>query len=158
MRNALFVVVALAGAPAAAQQSAAPDTAALRVTIQTLTDQWANASMAGDAATIANLFTENGTAAFFGMPTTSGRSNIQALIAGLFTAAKVTSAKGTVGMVAAPGPGMATALGTYMEVLDSSGVTITNWWRWAAAYRQGPDGAWLLTYDMGFPDSTKRGK
>jgi len=157
MRNALFVLaLAAAGAPAAAQQSAAPDTAALRVTIQALTDRWASASLAGDAAGIANLFTENGTAAFFGMPTTSGRSNIQALIANLFAAAKVTTAKGTVGMVAAPGPGIATALGTYMEVLDSSGVTITNWWRWAAAYRQGPDGGWLMTYDMAFPDSTTR--
>jgi uncharacterized protein (TIGR02246 family) len=161
MRNALFVAVAIAAAcaPAAEQQAAAPaapDTAAVRVSIQALGDSWAALAMAGDAAGIAALFTEDGTAAFFGFPTTTGRANIQAFMAGLFAAGKVTSAKATVVGVTAPAPGIATAGGTYMEVVDSSGVTITNWWRWAAAYRQAPDGTWLTAYDMAFQDSTAR--
>jgi uncharacterized protein (TIGR02246 family) len=161
MRNALFVAVALAAAcaPAAEQPAAAPaapDTAAVRVALQAAADQWASFAMAGDAAGIASLFTEDGTAAIFGMPTTTGRANIQAMMAGLFAAGKVTSAKATIEAVAAPVPGIATARGNYLEVVDSSGVTISNWWRWAAAYRQGPDGQWLTTFDMAFTDSTTR--
>jgi uncharacterized protein (TIGR02246 family) len=161
MRNSFFVAIALAAAcaPAADQAAsapAAPDTAAVRVAIQAVGDKWASLAMAGDAAGIAALFTEDGTFAAFGLPTATGRANIQAVLAGLFAAAKSTSAQAVVLGVTAPAPGIATARGTYVETVDSSGVIITNHWRWAAAYRQTPEGAWLTTYDMAFPDSTVR--
>jgi uncharacterized protein (TIGR02246 family) len=163
MRTSFFVAIALAAAcaPAADQAAsapAAPDTAAVRVGLQAASDKWDVLAVAGDAAGIATLFTEDGTVAFFGAPTTTGRANIQAMMTGLYSVAKVTAAKGTILGVTAPAPGLATARGTYTEVVDSSGVTISNWWRWAASYRQAPDGQWLMTYLMSFPDSVSRAK
>ena len=112
--------------------------------------------MAGNAAGIAGLFTEEGTATFFGFPTTTGRAAIEALMAGLFSAVKVTASSVSVEMVAAPAPGLGTALGMYAETVDSSGVTIQTWYHWAGSYRQDADGQWRFAYLMSFPDSTKR--
>lgn len=163
MRSQLLVAIALAAAcaPAADQAASAPaasDTVAVRAGLQAASDKWDALAVAGDAAAIAALFADDGAVAFFGAPTTTGRANIQAMMTGLYSAAKVTSAKGTILGITAPAPGMATARGTYMEVTDSSGVTTTGWYRWAGAYRQAPDGQWLITYLMSFPDSTRRNK
>lgn len=165
MRNRLFAVLLIAGACAPApeapaglpaEMTATPDTAAVRAAVEATGTRWAEFAVAGNAAGIAGLFTEDGTAAFFGFPTTTGRAAIEAMMGALFAAVKVTAAQTTVQAVAVPAPGVATALGTYTETVDSSGVTISTWYRWAAAYRQGADGQWLTTYDIAFPDSTKR--
>lgn len=159
MRIRLTLAAALVlTAPAAAQQAAAPDTAALRAALQAFTDRYAGLAKAGDVAGLAATFTEDGTAAYYGFPTTSGRAGLQALYSGLLAVQKVTAADGAVISANQVMPGLATALGTYHEMLDSAGTVLHAWWRWAAAYRQAPDGQWLISYIMAFPDSTKRGK
>jgi len=161
MRNRLWALLALAAAcsPAADQQAAAPaapDTAAVRAELQSLVDRYVQYLMAGDAAGVAGLYTDDATYAVYGVPTTTGRANVEAVFAGYFGAFKVTSAQGTVEAAASPGPGIATARGIYTDVEDSSGVRISSWSRWASAYRQAADGQWLISYHIGFPDSTSR--
>lgn len=162
MRNALFLAVGLAAAcaPAAEQPAAsapaAPDTAAVRLAIQAVSDRYAELDVAGDAAGIAGLYAENGTAAFFGFPTTTGRAGIEAIYRTLFGIQKLTAATSTVLTASSPAPGLATAGGTFAETVDSSGTIIRNWWRWAAAYRQGADSRWEISFIMAFPDSTSR--
>jgi len=161
MRNALFVAVAIAAAcaPAAEQQAAAPaapDSAAARAAIEAISQQYSARLVANDAAGISALFTEDATAAYFGYPTTTGRANIQALYAASFGVAKPTAAQLTVGTAGAITPGLLTAGGTSQQTVDSSGVSVTTYWRWAAAYHQGTDGQWRFAYVMAFPDSTSR--
>jgi uncharacterized protein (TIGR02246 family) len=161
MRNALFVAVAIAAAcaPAAEKQAAAPaapDSAAARAAVEALSQQYSDRIVAGDAAAVAALFSEDATTSFFGFPTTNGRANIQALYAASIGAAKRTAAKITLGRVNAVAPGLLTAVGTSDESVDSSGVSITSYWRWVAAFRQGADGQWRFAYIMAFPDSTSR--
>ena len=161
MRTRIWALLALAAAcsPAAEEQAAAPaapDTAAVRAELQGHVDRWVQYAMAGDAAGIASLYTEDATYAGYGFPTTTGRANLQTGNAGYYGGVKVISVQATVEAAAAPAPGIATARGTYADVLDSNGVTISSWWRWAAAYRQGADGLWLMSYHMAFPDSTRR--
>lgn len=165
MRNRLLAVLLLAAACAPApetpaeapgESTMAPDTAAVRAAVDGIGARWSEYAVAGDAAAIAATFTEDGTVAFFGFPTTTGRAGIEALMAGAYSVVDVTAAESRTGAVAAPAPGIATALGTYTETVDSSGVVITTWVRWAAAYRQDADGQWQHTYLISFPDSTKR--
>ena len=161
MRTRIWALLALAAAcsPAAEEQAAAPaapDTAALRAELQGQADRWVQYALAGDAAGVAGLYTDDATYAAYGIPTTTGRANVEALFAGYFGAFKITSAQLTVQAAASPGPGIATARGIYTDVADSSGVTVSSWWRWAGAYRQGADGQWLLSYNIAFADSTKR--
>ena len=161
MRNALFVAVAVvaACAPAAQQQAAAPaapDSVAARAAIEAIGQQYSDRLIANDAAGVSALFTEDATAAYFGYPTTTGRANIQALYVASFGVAKPTAAHVTVGTAGALAPGLLTAGGTTQQTVDSSGVSITSYWRWAAAYHQGADGQWRFAYIMAFPDSMSR--
>jgi len=160
MRNAFFVAVGLAAACAPAEREvatpAAPDTAAVRQAIQAHGDRWAEFDIAANAAGLAGLHAEDATAAFFGLPTATGSAAIEALFNAYFSTTRVTAAASAVTTVAAPAPGVATALGTYTVTTDSSGVVRTGWYRWAAAYRQGADGQWRVGYIQSFPDSVVR--
>lgn len=161
MRNTLFAAVAIAAAcaPAAQQQAAAPaapDSVAARAAIEALGKQYTDRIVAGDAAAVAALFTEDAVTSYYGFPTTTGRANIQALYATTLGVAKRTGAQITVGRANGITPGVVTAVGINKETVDSSGVSITNYWRWVAAYRQEADGQWRFAYIMAFPDSMSR--
>jgi ketosteroid isomerase-like protein len=160
MRHLFFAAALLAAcARPETPQAAGPaalDTAAVRTALQALSDSYAAALVAGDVAAVTGHFTEDATAAYFGFPTTTGRANIQGIYATLLGIQKVTAAASTVGAAGSAAPGLATAGGTFHETVDSSGVTIDNWWRWASAYRQEADGQWRIAYIMAFPDSTSR--
>ena len=161
MRNALFVAVAIAAAcaPAAEQQAAAPaalDSTAARAAVEAVSQQYSDRVVASDAGGVSALFTVDATAAYFGYPTTTGRANIQALYAASFGIAKPTAVQITVGTAGEISPGLVTAGGTSQQTVDSSGVSITTYWRWAAAYHPRADGQWRFAYIMAFPDSMSR--
>ncbi|HSR14716.1 MAG TPA: nuclear transport factor 2 family protein [Gemmatimonadales bacterium] len=154
----MTIGVAAACAPAAERQAEAPalpDTAVVRQAIQAHGNQWAAFDMAGDAAGLVSLHTDDASVAFYGIPTTTGTTALQAMYQGYLAANKVTSAQSVVQAIAAPAPGIATARGLYIATTDSSGVVRTGWYRWAGAYRQGADGQWRVSYLMSMPDSIK---
>lgn len=160
MRIPLLMAIgaAAACAPAAEQQAEAPalpDTAVVRQAIQAHGDQWAAYDIAGDAAGLVSLHTDDATVAFYGIPTTTGTTALLTMYQGYLSVNKVLSAQSVVQAVAAPAPGMATALGRYIATADSSGVVRTMWYRWAGAYRLGNDGKWRVSYLMSMPDSIK---
>jgi ketosteroid isomerase-like protein len=154
----MTMTIAAACAPAAERQAEAPalpDTAVVRQAIQTHGDQWAAYDMAGDAAGLVSLHTDDASVAFYGLPTTTGAAALQALYQGYLAVNKVSSAESIVQAVSASAPGIATARGLYIATTDSSGVVRTGWYRWAGAYRQDADGRWRVSYLMSMPDSIK---
>ena len=160
MRNMFWCAVALAAAcsPAEQQQAAAPaapDTAATRVAIQSLFDDYARLAKAGDVAGLVNLYAANATMNEFGLPTLTGHAAIEAAYTGVFGLLKVGSLTIPVASAMAPAPGLASALGTYAETVDSSGVLTNSWGRWVASFRQDSTGQWKIAFLMAFPDSVK---
>lgn len=137
-------------APAAA---ALPDSASVHTAIQALSDAYEAAELAGDAAAVAALYTENGTAAFEGVPTSAGRAAVQESMTGYFSLFKVSRADIPVQVVAVHSPTVATASGLASFDVDSSGVTRTDTWRWAAEYTLGSDSQWRISYIIGFREA-----
>jgi ketosteroid isomerase-like protein len=111
------------------------------------------AYIAGDAAGVAGFFTEDARAEYAGFPSAAGRAAIQALYEGYFKANKLTVSESTIGAVNVLTTDLVTAGGTYHSF--GNGTPKHAWWRWAAAYRKGPDGEYKISYIMAFPDSTK---
>ena len=50
---------------------------------------------------------------------------------------------------------VASEIGTYHEMSDSSGTKGHAWGRYLVAFRKDTDGMWRLVYLIGFPDSTR---
>jgi len=111
------------------------------------------AYLAGDAAGVAALYTEDARAEFSGFASAVGRGQIQSTYATYFKANKLKVSKSEVLQVNSVTAEIASALGTYHSF--GSGKPAHAWWRWAAAYRKGADGQYLISYIMAFPDSTK---
>ena len=160
MQNSFWLAVVLAAAcsPAEHEQVAAPavpDSAATRSAIQALLDDYAVKAQAGDVAGLTNKYIEDAVLYEPAVPTISGRTGIEAAYTAIFSTTKVQSETITVSTANAPAPGLATALGTYAEVLDSSGSVRNLWGRWAASFVQGTDGNWRIAFLMAFPDSIK---
>ncbi|HEX9165670.1 MAG TPA: SgcJ/EcaC family oxidoreductase [Gemmatimonadales bacterium] len=162
MRYLLFAALALAAgcARAAEQPAAAPAVPDSATTINAATElarRYTEAWLTADGAAVAATFTESGTAAFLGFPTTTGRQGIQSLYASAFQA--LGHPKGgllSVRLARAVAPGTLGVLGTSWDTFDSSGTARTTYWRWAATVRQEADGQWRFAYLMGFPDSVTR--
>jgi ketosteroid isomerase-like protein len=160
MRNFFWFTVALAAAcsPAEQQQTAAPaapDTAATRAALQTMLDGYEAKALAGDVAGLVDLYTDNAVLYEPGVPTVNGRAGVEAAYTAIFSTTKLQSQTITVGTANSARPGLATALGTYEETLDSAGSIQNLWGRWAASFAQGPDGNWRIAFLMAFPDSVK---
>jgi ketosteroid isomerase-like protein len=141
---------------APAQQTAPatkPDTAAVRAGLNDLTAKMKTAYLAGDAAAVAALYTEDARAEFAGFPSAVGRAAIQSTTEAYFKANKLNVAEWTIGGLNSLTADLATAGGTYHAF--GNGKPAHAWWRWAAAYRKGADGQYRVSYVMAFPDSTK---
>jgi uncharacterized protein (TIGR02246 family) len=131
------------------------DTTAVRAEITTLVHNYEAGLTGGDAAAIAGLFTEDGSAAFYGYPTTTGRAGIQEFYAGLFANARYAEVAIEPGPINVMSDRVATAGGTTMVIVEAGGARQQGWWRWAASYHRGEDGQLRLSYLIAFPDSTK---
>jgi len=160
MRNYFWLAVAVAAgcSPAEQQQAAAPatpDTAATWAALQAMMDGYEAKALAADVAGLVDLYTENAVLYEPGMPTISGRGGVEAAYTAIFSTMKVQSQSITVGSANSARPGLAAALGTYEETLDSAGSIRNLWGRWAASFAQGADGNWRISFLMAFPDSVK---
>jgi uncharacterized protein (TIGR02246 family) len=139
--------------PAESQTPATPDTAAVRAALNANSSRMRDAYLAGDAAGVAASFTDDARAEYAGFPSAKGRAAIQALYEGYFKANKLTVSDITILEVNVLNEALVTAGGTYHSL--GNGKPKHAWWRWAGAYRKGPDGQYLISYIMAFPDSTK---
>ncbi len=127
-----------------------PDSATVHAALQAAGDSFEAAELAGDAAAVGQHYTEDATAALDGMPTTTGRANLEALFGGFFSTQKVTRAEIMVTSAGASAPTVATAGGTASFDNEVNGTTRTDNWRWAAEYRLGTDGQWRISYHIAF--------
>lgn len=152
---ALIAAGLTAAVATSAQGQAAPDTAAVRVALTALNAKLTTAYLAGDAVTIASLFTEDGRAEYAGFPSAAGRAAIQSTYEGYFKANKLKVWESTTQAVNAPSANIASAGGTAHNFGSANGKPLHVWWRWAAAYRKGADGQYRISFVMAFPDSTK---
>ena len=156
MRTSRILIASLAFGfthPAMAQTTAKPDTAAVRAAVNAASAKLNAAYLAGDAAAVAGLFTEDARAEYAGFPSAKGRAAIQSTYDTYFKSNKLTVAETTIMEVNALTPDLVTAGGTYHSF--GNGKPKHAWWRWAAAYRKGADGEYRISYIMAFPDSTK---
>jgi len=156
MRTSRILIASLAFGfthPAMAQTTAKPDTAAVRAAVNAASAKLNAAYLAGDAAAVAGLFTEDARAEYAGFPSAKGRAAIQSTYDTYFNSNKLTVAETTIMEVTALTPDLVTAGGTYHSF--GNGKPKHAWWRWAAAYRKGADGEYRISYIMAFPDSTK---
>ena len=136
-------------------QTAPGDTAAARTAITALGAKLSAANIAGDAAGIAALFTEDARAEYAGFPSAVGRAAIQSTYETLFKTTKYKVWELVVKGVNAPTADVASAGGSVHQFGETNGKPSHMWWRWAAAYRKGADGQYKISFVMAFPDSTK---
>jgi ketosteroid isomerase-like protein len=151
--QALIIAGLTVTAPAAAYGQG--DTAAVRVAITAQAQKYTTAALAGDAVTIATLFTEDARAEYAGFPSAVGRAAIQALYEGFFKANKIKVWEDTIRQVNAPSADIVSAGGNVHSFAEENGKPVHAWWRYSAAYKKGADGLYRIAYIMAFPDSTK---
>ena len=156
MKQPLFLtacVLVLGGTVPLSAQSALPDSAAVRSSLNAANTRMSASYLSGDAAGVAGFFTDDARAEYAGFPSAVGRAAIQALYEGYFKANKLTASESVIGAVNVLSADLVTAGGTYHAF--GNGTPKHAWWRWAAAYRKGADGEYKISYIMAFPDSTR---
>lgn len=155
---AALLLAAACTPKAEAPAVAAVDTAAARAGTDSLRQHYIMAQMAGDAAGIAGLYTEDATLDIYGIPRQHGRANIQTALAANYAARKYTLTQITPGSFTARTNTDASELGTYHDMHDAMGKKDHEWGRYLVGLAKGTDGMWRLTYVMAFPDSIKPAK
>ena len=134
----------------------AVDTAAGRAGIDSLRASYSRIQMAGDAAGLAQLYTENATLDMYGVPRTKGRANIEAGLKADLTARKYTLSEITPIETTVRSNDAGSEIGTYHAMHDVNGTMDHEWGRYVVGAVKGADGKWRLDYLMFFPDSTKK--
>jgi uncharacterized protein (TIGR02246 family) len=136
----------------------AVDTVAARAGIDSLRASYSRAEMAGDAAALGQLYTEDATLDMYGAPRTKGRTGIEAGLAADFAARKYPVSEITPIAVNVRANDAGSEIGTYHVMHDVNGAMDHEWGRYVAGFEKGADGKWRLDYLMFFPDSTKAEK
>jgi uncharacterized protein (TIGR02246 family) len=134
------------------------DTAAAMAGIDSLKTRYSQLEMAGDAAALAQLFTEDATLDLYGVPRTKGRAAIQAALAQDFGMRKYTVSEINPINTNVRTNETATQIGTYHAMHDVNGTADHEWGRFVVGMNKGTDGMWRLNFLMAFPDSTKADK
>ncbi len=134
----------------------AVDTAAVKSGIDSLRAAYARAEVAGDAAALGQLWTEDGTLDMYGAPRTKGRANIEAGLKADFASRKWTVSEITPVQTNVQNNEAGSEIGTYHVMHDVNGTVDHEWGRYVVGVQKGADGKWRLDYLMFFPDSTKR--
>ncbi len=136
----------------------AVDTTAARAGIDSTRTEYARLQMAGDAAAVAGLYTEDATLDLYGVPRLRGRAAIQNALQmnygmGKFTLTEINPIETNVRSNTE-----ATEYGTFHNMRDSSGVVLHEWGRFVVGLNKGAaDNRWRLSYLLAFPDSVKTG-
>jgi uncharacterized protein (TIGR02246 family) len=141
--------------PDASTPAAAPDTAALRAEIAPLGDAYRAAVLAGDAAALNALYTDNAVVELTGIPTLVGRGAIMTADSTNFAMGKPTEWNSTVRSTVALGNGNVAQTGSWSDAMPAAGgKTARRDGRWIAGIMKGDDGKWRINYLMGMTDST----
>ncbi len=138
--------------------AAAVDTAAAMAGLDSTRSRYSGYQMAGDAAGLAGLYTDDATLDIYGVPRTKGRANIEAALKADFALRKFTLSQITPGGTTVRTNTDATEIGTYHDMHDVNGAVDHEWGRYVVGLQKGADGTWRLSYVMAFPDSTKADK
>lgn len=151
------LLVAAACTPKASDTPAvvAVDTAAAVSGINALRSSYPPAQIAGDAAAVAALFTEDATLDFYGIPRLKGRANIEAGLKQDYGMRKFTVTEITPIQTMVRSNEDGSEIGTYHDMYDVKGAKTHEWGRYVVGVRKDADGKWRLSYLMSFPDSTK---
>jgi uncharacterized protein (TIGR02246 family) len=153
------LVLACAGSEAtndaAAAAAAAPDTAALRVELKAQVDAYGAAVLAGDAAALTAMYTDDATVEITAVPTLIGRAAIMAADSANFAAGKPTEWSATVRTVVPIGGGAVAQTGSWSDAWPAPGGKVARRaGRWVSSSQKGEDGKWRIGYLMAMIDST----
>ena len=151
-------VVAACAPPEGGTAAMAVDTAAAMAGIDSTRTRYAALQMAGDAAGVAGLYTEDATLDLYGLPRTKGRANIEAALRADYGMRKFTLTEIVPLNTSVRTNEDASQIGTVHNMHDVNGAVDHEWNRFVVGLRKGADGVWRLSYVMAFPDSTKAGK
>lgn len=144
---------------AAAATATAPDTAALRAELAPLIDSYRTAILAGDAAALNALYTDDATVELTAVPTLIGRAAIMTADSAAFAAGKPTEWSATVRSTVPIGNGSVAQTGSWADATPvGGGKVMRRAGRWISASQKGTDGKWRISYLMGMTDSTTTGK
>lgn len=144
--------------PAGGAAMAAVDTAAAKPGIDSLRTRYGRLQMAGDAAGVAALYTDDATLDIYGIPRAKGRAAIEATLKGDFGMRKYTLSEVTPIVTTVRTNTDGSEIGTYHDMHDANGKKDHEWGRYVVGFSKGTDGNWRLTYIMAFPDSIKPGQ
>lgn len=153
----LAVLLACSGEVAkddAAAAPAPPDTAALRVELASLTDAYGAAVLAGDAAALNALYTDDATVEITAVPTLTGRAAIMSADSASFAQGKPSEWSATVRSTVPIGNGNVAQTGSWSDATPMGGKTVRRAGRWISAAQKGTDGKWRISYLMAMIDST----
>lgn len=140
---------------AAAAPAAPPDTAALSAEIAPLIASYRTAILAGDAAALNALYTENAVVELTGIPTMIGRKAIMTADSTNFAMGKPTEWNATVRSTVALGNGGAAQTGSWSDAMPAAkGKNSRRDGRWITGLMKGEDGKWRINYLMAMTDST----
>ena len=135
--------------------AAAPDTAALRAEIAPVGEAYRAAILAGDAAALNALYTDNAVVELTGIPTMVGRAAIMNRDSTNFAMGKPTEWNSTVRSTISLGNGNVAQTGSWSDAMPAAGgKTARRDGRWIAGIMKGEDGKWRINYLMGMTDST----
>ena len=150
-------VVAACAAPAPAPPAAAAtDSAAVRAALEPYGVSYKAAVLAGDAAAVGALYTENAVVELSDTPTLVGRAAIMKNDSTTMAAVKFTDWNAPVNSTADFGGGRAAQTGTFAAMLaDKKGAKMAQAGRWVAGFMKGDDGQWRINYLMAMTDSMK---
>ena len=144
-------------APAPATPAAvAPDTDAMRVALDPFGASYKAATLAGDAAALNALYTDNAVVELSNQPTAVGRAAILKADSAQFATIKFSdwniNIRGTTDL----GGGRAAQSGTFWsKFADKKGAKMSQYGRWVAGFMKGDDAKWRINYLMGMTDSLK---
>lgn len=158
---AATVVIACAGETSttdAAATTAAPDTAALRAELAPLVESYGKAILAGDAAALNALYTDDAVVEITAVPTLTGRAAILAADSANFASGKTTEWNVTVRSTVPIGDSAVAQTGSWTDAAIMGGKTVRRAGRWLTSSRKGADGTWRVNYLMAMVDSTTTGK
>ena len=140
---------------AAATAAAAPDTAALRVELAATIDAYRVAALAGDAAALNALYTDDATVEITAVPTLTGRAAIMSADSANFAAGKPTEWSATVRSLVPIGGGAVAQTGSWSDGTPAAGgKMVRRVGRWISSSQKGDDGKWRINYLMAMIDST----
>jgi len=114
--------------------------------------------VAGDASSVAALYTDDATLDAYGAPRSHGRAAIEAGLKAEYGMRKFTLSEATPVATTVRTNTDGSEIGTYHDMFDAGGKKNHEWGRYVVGFTKGTDGKWRLTYLMAFPDSTKTDK